>query len=184
MPAPPKTPPPTPTAPAKPDPAADALAVVRRAEAGDEAALPALRELLARPGMVDALGGNLARSAAEALLAAFAGTNLHAREVIGAKMAALRAELAGPDAPPVERLLAERAACCWLHLHHLEHLYAGQKGMAFELAAHYQKSIDRAHKRYLSALKALADVRRLAGPTVQVNIARKQVNVAAGTASV
>ena len=180
MPAPPKTPRPTPPPADALAKATDALAVVRRAEAGDAAALPALRELLKRPGMVDGLGANLARSAAETLLTAFAGANLHAREVVSAKMAALRAELAGPDAPPVERLLAERAVCCWLHLYHLEHTYAAKSSMSLELATHYQKSIDRAHRRYLSALKALAEVRRLAGPTVQVNIARKQVNVAGG----
>lgn len=176
MPAPTKSP----ATPPKSDRLTAALAVVRRAEAGDEAALPALRELLKRPELVDGLGGNLARSAAETLLAAFAGTNLHAKEVVSAKMAALRAELAGPDAPPVERLVAERAVCCWLHLYHLEHNYAAKTSMSFELAAHYQKGIDRAHTRYLSALKALADVRRLAGPSIQVNIARKQVNVTGG----
>jgi hypothetical protein len=49
--------------------------------------------------------------------------------------------------------------------------------MAIELATYYQKSIDRAQKRYLAAIKALAYVRRLARPVVQVNVARKMVNV-------
>ena len=34
-----------------------------------------------------------------------------------------------------------------------------------------------AHKRYLSAIKALALVRKLAVPAFQINLARKQVNV-------
>jgi hypothetical protein len=38
--------------------------------------------------------------------------------------------------------------------------------------------MDRAHKRYLSAIKTLATVRKLALPVLQVNIAKKQVNVA------
>jgi len=38
--------------------------------------------------------------------------------------------------------------------------------------------MDHAHRRYLSALKTLALVRKLAVPVLQVNIARKQVNVA------
>jgi hypothetical protein len=38
--------------------------------------------------------------------------------------------------------------------------------------------MDHAHRRYLSALRALALVRKLALPVLQVNIARKQVNVA------
>ncbi len=49
--------------------------------------------------------------------------------------------------------------------------------MSIALADHYQKCIDRAHRRYLSALKALAEVRKL-NVTVQLNIARRQVNVA------
>jgi hypothetical protein len=42
--------------------------------------------------------------------------------------------------------------------------------------------MDRAHKRYLSALKALALVRKLALPVLvaQVNVGGQQVNIAAG----
>jgi hypothetical protein len=155
--------------------------VLDRAQRGDESAAPEVRWLLAAAGAADAAGWNLADRASRALLAAFAGGNLLAREAVCRKMDELRAELGGPSPSPVERLLAERAVCCWLHLYHLEHAYGSKASMSFELAAHYQRSIDRAHRRYLSALKALAEVRRLAGPTVQVNIARKQVNVAGGT---
>lgn len=154
--------------------------LVRRAEAGDASTLPAIRELLAQPGAVAGLGGDLARRAQESLITAYAGDNLLAREAIATRLEELRTELAGPSPTPVERLLAERAAVCWLHVYQLEVLSAGKlrQGMGAGLAEHFQKTLDRAHKRYLSALKALADVRRLAGPAVQVNIARKQVNVA------
>jgi hypothetical protein len=84
----------------------------------------------------------------------------------------------------VERLLAERAVACWLHLYHLETVYAGKQSMTLDLGTYYQKCLDRAHKRYLTALKALAEVRKLALPVLQLNIARKQVNVACGTATV
>jgi len=72
---------------------------------------------------------------------------------------------------------------CWLHVYQLEVLNAGKlrQGMGAGLAEHFQKTLDRAHKRYLSALKALAEVRRLVLPALQLNIARKQVNVAGGT---
>jgi hypothetical protein len=46
-----------------------------------------------------------------------------------------------------------------------------------------QKVLDGVHGRYLSAIKCLADVRRLALPALQVNIAEKQVNVTGGTSS-
>ena len=41
----------------------------------------------------------------------------------------------------------------------------------------YQRRIDRAHKRHLSAVRALAQVRKM-GPAVQINIAEKQINTA------
>jgi hypothetical protein len=175
------TPLPAPTNPAK---LANAPSVgevkdlLRRAERGDETALVSVRELLAEPELVEALGGNLARRAEDALLAVYCGNSPLTREAITRKLQDLRAELGGPNPSPVERLLAERAVGCWLHLHHLEITRAGKASMELSLALYYQKAIDRAHKRYLSALKALVEVRKLAAPVLQVNIARKQVNVA------
>jgi hypothetical protein len=40
------------------------------------------------------------------------------------------------------------------------------------------RKIDKAHARFLTALRTLAQVRKLALPTLQLNIARNQVNVA------
>jgi hypothetical protein len=42
------------------------------------------------------------------------------------------------------------------------------------------KRVDHAHRRYLATLKVLAVVRRLAVPTLQVNIARQQVVTSPG----
>src|SRR5262249_27073610 len=94
------------------------------------------------------------------------------------------AELAGPAPTPLERLLVERIAACWLHLHHLELIYASKESMALELGIYFQRSLTAAQKRYLSAIKTLATVRRLALPVLigQVNIAGKQVNKAAMSA--
>ena len=41
-----------------------------------------------------------------------------------------------------------------------------------------RKRIDQAERRYLRAIKALVEVRRLQLPAVQVNIGDKQINVA------
>ena len=155
------------------------VALIRRAEGGDATAVPALREMLAVPGVADALGGDIARKAADRFLDSYCGDHLVVREAAVAKMAQLRAELAGANPTGVERLLADRAVLCWFHVHQLELAYAGKGSMTLPLAEHYQKGIDRAHRRYLSAVKALAEVRKL-NVTVQLNIARKQVNVAGG----
>ena len=151
--------------------------LIERAQRGDEKTLPALRELLKAPHMVEACG-NLAAHAENALIRKFSGKDLAVSEGLRRKLGALRAELAGPTPTPLERLLVERIVACWLHLYHLETAYAGKDSMALELASYYQRSLSAAHKRYLSAIRTLALVRKLALPVLQVNIARKQVNVA------
>jgi hypothetical protein len=90
----------------------------------------------------------------------------------------MRSELAGASPTPLERLLVERVVACWLHLHHLEIGYSAQESMSLELGAYYQRCLSSAQKRYLAAIKTLALVRKLAVPVLQVNIARKQVNMA------
>jgi hypothetical protein len=156
----------------------DLQALVHRAENGDQTALPELRELLKLPGAVDLLGSDLARRAQETLITKFSGQNLLFRESLSRKLDLLRADLAGPTPTPPERLLVERVVSCWLHLHHLEMIYAQKESMDLELGAYYQRSLSAAQKRYLAAIKTLALVRKLALPVLQVNVARKQVNVA------
>jgi hypothetical protein len=151
--------------------------LIERAQRGDEKTLPVLRELLKQPYLVEVCG-NLAAHAEHALIGKFSGNNLAVSEGLRRKLDSLRAELAGPTPTPLERLLVERVVACWLHLHHLEAVYAGKESMALELGAYYQRSISSAQKRYLAAIKTLALVRKLALPVLQVNIARKQVNMA------
>lgn len=106
-------------------------------------------------------------------------------EVIAQEYDAKLKQLAGPDPTPLESILAERVVVCRMQLASVERSYAAhmKAGMTFDASDHDQKRIDRAQKRLLSAVKALAQVRKLQLPTVQVNIgqqqniAEKQVNV-------
>jgi hypothetical protein len=93
-------------------------------------------------------------------------------EAIVARLEQLRTELAGPAPSPVERLLAERAASCWLGVARAEH-YLASAGVHDE---HAQRSLDRANKRYLSTLATLARVRKMVTPAVIIGKAG-QVNV-------
>jgi hypothetical protein len=151
--------------------------LVDRAQKGDESTLPVLRDLLRHPTNVESFG-NVALHAENALIHKFVGKDVAVREGIRRKMDAMRAELAGSTPTPLERLLVERIAVCWLHLYYLESLYASQDSMTFNQGIYYQRSIDRAHRRYLTAIKTLSVVRKLALPVLQVNIAQQQVNVA------
>jgi hypothetical protein len=167
------------TEPAVPRTPDEYRALLKRAKAGDRAVVPALRKLLENPAEVEALGGNLARIAEDALVVALGGDDLALKMAIGAKLEALRKELLGPSPTPIERLLAERAVACWLHVQEAEVRYAlNQKDMTLRQGDYHQRRMDAANRRYLAALKALALVRKLAVPALQVNIARKQVNIA------
>ena len=89
---------------------------------------------------------------------------------------------AGEDPSPLERLLADRIGLCWGFLAYTEALYFRKlaEGMALPMADYMDRHQDRAQRRYVQAVKALAQVRKLMGPNVQVNIERNQVNVAGG----
>jgi hypothetical protein len=152
--------------------------LLQRARHGDEKTLPAVREMLKGARAVDRLGGNLPRMAEQSLIRAATGENLSFREALIRKLDLLRDELAGHVPAPLERLLVDRVVACWLQLHHADLLLAQVERMSLAQLEYHQRTRDRAHKCYLSAIRALAMIRKLALPVLQVNIASNQVNVA------
>jgi hypothetical protein len=114
------------------------------------------------------------------LIAAAAGTNLLFKEALTRKLELMRTELGGPNPTPVERLLIERVVTCWLQLQDADVRFTQATDLSLSQGEYHQRRIDRSHKRFLSAVKALATVRRLAVPVLigQVNIAKQQVNKA------
>jgi len=165
---------PSPRAPA----AVDREDVIERAQRGDHSALPALK------GILDAghyaLAEGVAELAQNAVLGRLAGKDLVCRELLRRDLDRLAAELAGERPTPLERLLAERAALCWLDATTLDVLHASTAGLSLAQAEHAGRARDRAHRRFLAAAKALAQVRKLGLPAVQINIGRNQLNVAGG----
>ena len=57
-----------------------------------------------------------------------------------------------------------------------DYAYLSAGSVSLQKGDYYQRRQERAHKRYLSAVKALAQVRRLELPAVQVNIGQNQIN--------
>ena len=164
-------------------PADGMRALIARARKGDRSTLPEVRRILSDPHEVDALGGDLALQAEASFVQALAGKDLVLTEALPRKLDALRAELAGPNPTPVERLLVERVVACWLQVQDAEVRFAqGQGNLSIKQADYYQRRMDGANRRYLAALKALAVARKLALPVLQINVARKQVNLAAPAA--
>lgn len=158
----------------------DLRELIRRAEKGDRATLPAIRKLLEDPVYVKMFNGNLSRCVEESFAKGLSDNNLAVQEAICAKLKAIRTELLGAEPTPIERLLVERVALCWLQVQDAELRYvSSQKDMTFRQGEFHQKRMDAANRRFLSAVKSLALVRRLAIPALQINLARKQVNVVA-----
>ena len=154
-------------------------AMVKRADGGDQAVLPTIKQIFdAVLGVWDAYG-DLATIAQNALIDLLAGKSVLTREALRKKIAAMRAELAGPEASPLERLLVERVVACWLQSYHADFAYARSlMNASSKEAEHYQRRQDRAARQYLKALRSLALVHRLLISPVQVNVAERQVNIA------
>jgi hypothetical protein len=157
-------------------------AATNRADRGDQNALAAIGQVFDLvPSVWDAYG-DLAAAAENALVELWAPNSALTRVGLRKKLAAMRTDLAGPEASPLERLLAERAVACWLQSYHADFTYArALKELPPEEAEPYQRRQDRASRQYLKALRSLADVRRLLVPALQVNIADRQVNIAGAT---
>lgn len=155
-------------------------ALLERARRGDQSCLPQLRALFAdgKRGSwyVEALGSppawlfdSLAKSAA--------GKDLAVREALERNMERVRRDLEGPDPTPIERLLAERAAICWAEVNLRGTIYEQARDLTIRQAEFHQRRIDAAHRRFLSAVRTLATVRKLAAPSLRINVAKNQVNV-------
>jgi hypothetical protein len=151
---------------------------VRKADRGDQNALQITRRLFDRmPELWDGYG-NLAAAAEAALVDLYAGQSVLAREGLCRKLAAMRAQLAGPEASPLEQMLVERVVACWLQSFHADLAYArALKDLSAQELEFHQRRQDRATRQYLKALRSLAEVRRLLLPALQVNIAERQVNI-------
>ena len=152
-------------------------ALLRKAEQGDTTVLPALRAYMDRTPGLWAQQGDVAKAIQTQLIGLVASKNLVVQENIARKCAALTHELAGPTPSPLERLLVERVVLCWLHLLYAEGLLLQMKEVTIQQEEFHQRRISKMHARYLSAIRTLAQVRRLGVPAVQVNIGQQQVNV-------
>ena len=158
--------------------AQEVRALLTRSAAGDESVRPEVCKLLENPAFIGIFGGELVEQAEAGFIASLFGKDVAFREATLKKLGRLRADLLGENPTAVERLLVERIAACWLQVQHAELRYVNHlKDMTMPQGDYHQRRMDATHRRFLSAVKALALVRKLALPALQVNIARRQVNV-------
>jgi hypothetical protein len=150
--------------------------LVQRAEQGDETVLPELRAALDVNPWVWERYGDLGRQSQEAWMRLVAGPNLLLYESTRRKAEQLRAELAGPAASPLERLLVERVVSTWLQVHYSDASYAQQKGSTPAQHTAALRRQNSAQQRHLQAAKALATVRKLLRPGLSpVDLAMRPV---------
>lgn len=151
------------TSAAEPITPEDIREVVEAARRGERSALPVLRELLdAHPAIWHGLG-DLAAHAERAWVDLIAGPDPALSEAIARKLQSIKVELAGAAPSPLEKLLVDRVAASWLQVHHADALIsqARDRGLSLAQFDHLVRRQERAQRGYLSAIKALATVRKL-----------------------
>jgi len=159
------------------------LALQMREQEGDAAASAALIEAYNTvPRLwerVAGLQGNAERSWLDLMVPPETG-RAFTREGIRRELERVRADAAGPAPSPLERVLADRVALCWIAAMHADTQYAQRlaDGMTWADSEYHQRRCERAQRQLLKAVQTLAMVRRLLTPTVQVNVAENQINVA------
>jgi hypothetical protein len=168
-----------------PTPGPEMEAFRKKAAKGDESCLPQVHALLSDPErgeMVTAYCGSSGEWLRTSIANKASGGNLLTREAIHRQIDSVRAELEGPNPTPIERLLAERASLCWQIANWYESRFIENTGdMSIGQADYQQRRLDRAHRRFLSAVETLARVRKLAVPMLQVNVAKnQQINTGGG----
>lgn len=151
-------------------------ALVLRSNEGDEEAYKAIAKSYEHiyEGLT-VTGRNLLKC----MVKSFAGEDRRMSQIIVASdILANRDKLAGDSPSPLELVLAERVALCQAALDYLEVQFYQPATVNIHVSIVHQHRISIAQSRLVQAIKALAQVRKLQLPNVQVNIGEKQVNVA------
>jgi hypothetical protein len=104
--------------------------------------------------------------------------------MLAERLKSIRADLGLATSPPLEQLLIQQVALCWLNLNLVEyrHVNIMKQSISLTLGTYWDKRLSMAQKRFIRACESLARVRRLARRVpLQVNIAApggQQINVA------
>jgi hypothetical protein len=156
-------------------------ALIQRAAVGDEQAsqllikacqtVPQLWEILAT------LSSLAVRSWVDLLAPAGPGKEI-VRRTIEKEIERKRSEVAGEDPSPLERLLAERVALCWVAATYADAEYARKlkEGMTFREGEYLARRCEQTNRQLLKAIESLTRVRRMLTP-MQVNIGQNQINL-------
>jgi hypothetical protein len=137
-------------------------AVLELARRGRQEILPKLRAALDEHPEIWQHYGDLGGLTEQAWLEQISGPDLCMRESMRFRLEALKKDLAGPSPSPLESLLIQRAAVCWLQASHADFIEATTLGsQSIALAQLRLKRMESSQRRLLHAIKTLAMVHRL-----------------------
>ncbi len=151
--------------------------LTNRAQKGDKKALEEASAMLTEHRLWHVVG-NMATYARDAWLDAAASSNPLAKRGLEEHVRELKRKLLEAGDSPLERVLVDRVAACWLQANYADWQHGAllKKGSySFAEGRYDQERQDRAHRRLLQAAKALATVRRLLVPAIQINVGEKQI---------
>jgi hypothetical protein len=152
--------------------------LIGEAEKGDDKVVPAIRVILNEtPDLAWGLR-NIGKMAERLLIKEMTREeDLLGKQMMEHQLDSMRSEIAGEDPSALELLLTERIVATWLQVQLFESLYASGLGKhTLAQGNYYQKRLDRAHRNHLSAIRTLAQIRKMGPAAVQINIAEKQIN--------
>jgi hypothetical protein len=146
-----------------------AMAVMERARQGDWACIQDVWALLEAdpPAATWLFGGDVAWNLKFTMVQRVAGKNLGAQEALLRRVDSVEEELAGPNPTAIERLLAERAAICWLDAHMTDLMLCQGEDLTIAHADYLGRRQERATKRFVAILRTLAIVKKLAVPVLR-----------------
>jgi len=155
---------------AEPPELAELRSLLKSASQGDGSVQPRLREILDAHPEVWSWYGDLARHAEEAYISLVCGIDQGIGECLRRKLAELKAELAGPSPTVMERLLTARVTATWMELNWADLIVV--RTTADDSATRRQLQFlqdrrDRAERRHLKAMGALATLQRLLPASAQ-----------------
>jgi hypothetical protein len=145
-------------------------ALVALAEEGDSDALRRLRLLLrTHPSIWEGVT-DFPKQAEDSLINLIANDCPFLSESLRCRLARLRMDLTDIGDGPIERLLVERVVLSWLDLNFTQITVIESRERRTDNRTWGQR-VDRAQRRYLAAIKALARVRQKC-PTCRSNLSR------------
>jgi hypothetical protein len=149
---------------------ADFDALLARAEEGDTDSLRNLRVLLkTHPSIWEAVT-DFPKQAEESLIKLIAGDLPFLSESLRCQLDGIRKELTCVGDGPIERLLIEQIVLSWLDLNFTQITVIESRERRTDSRVWGQR-VDRAQRRYLAAIKALAKIRKKC-PTCRSNLSR------------